>query len=98
MEKNILVNVDDTSISEHIREGLDIDCEWKEVLYLMTVSDPLLRSNYTKIQQLLEIFQKLMRSYEGSKWSIWSSIFGVLSMTDVTSGSMLPFLYDWTGL
>ena len=92
-KKNILVNVDDTSISEHIREGLDIDCEWKEVLYLMTVSDPLLRSNYTKIQQLLEIFQKLMRSYEGSSEYL-SSIFGVLSMTDVTSGSMLPFLYD----
>lgn len=92
-KKNILVNVSNTTISEHIRESLDIDCEWKEVVYLMTVNDPLLKMNYTKIQQLLEIFRKLMRSCEGSSGYL-SSIFGVLSMTDITSDSVRPFLYN----
>lgn len=92
-KKNILVNVDDKNISQYILEGLDIDCEWKEVVYLLTVNDPLLKMNYNKIQQLLEIFQKLMKNCEGSI-AYLSSIFGVISMTDVSSGSMLPFLYN----
>ncbi len=92
-KKNILINVNDKEISEYIRNGLDIDSEWKEVVYLLTVNDPLLKMNYSKIQHLLEIFQKLMQSCEGSNEYL-SSIFGVISMTDVSSGSMLPFLYN----
>ncbi len=92
-KKNILVNVNDKNISDYILNSLDIDCEWKEVVYLLTVNDPLLKMDYNKIQHLLEIFQKLMQNCEGSNEYL-SSIFGVISMTDVSAGSMLPFLYN----
>jgi trans-aconitate methyltransferase len=92
-KKNILINIGEKAIDESIKEGFDIDCEWKEVVYLLTVNDPMLRMNYTKISSLLELFRKLASKCEEADEHI-DEIFGVLSMTDVNSNSMLHNLYN----
>lgn len=92
-KKNILVNIKEQSIDETVREEFDIDSEWKEVIYLLTVNDPMLRMNYSKISSMLELFRRLVSKCEEAD-EYTDEIFGVISMTDVNSNSMLHNLYD----
>lgn len=92
-KKSILINIHEKTIDENVREGFDIDCEWKEVVYLLTVNDPLLRTNYSKISSLLEIFRRLVSKCEEADEYI-DEIFGVISMTDVSTNSILHHLYN----
>lgn len=92
-KKNILVSIKDKTIGESVREDFDIDCEWKEVVYLLVINDPLLRMNYNKVTSLLELFRKLALRCEEANENI-GEIFGVLSMTDVNSNPMLHNLYN----
>lgn len=92
-KKNALINSKDKTIDEDLKEVLDIDCEWKEVVYLVTASDPLLKMHYNKISILLEMFRNLESSCNESPEYI-NEIFGVISMTDINVNSSLPLLYN----
>lgn len=92
-KKNILINIQDKTIHEGARESFDIDCEWKEVVYLLTLNDPMLRMNYNKVSRLLELFRKLASKCEEANEYI-DEIFGVISMTDVNANSMLHNIYN----
>lgn len=92
-KKSALISSKDKAIDVHLKEALDIDCEWKEVVYLVTASDPLLKMHYNKISILLELFRNLESSCNESAEYI-SEIFGVISMTDINVNSSLPLLYN----
>lgn len=56
---NLVMENRETAINDTIREQYQLDEVWKEVIYLVVSQDEVVRHNYYRVAQLLEIYEQL---------------------------------------
>lgn len=50
---------ENTEISAYVREQFQLDEPWKEMIYLSVARDDVIRQNYYRVKELLEIYERL---------------------------------------
>ncbi|NLL46495.1 MAG: methyltransferase domain-containing protein [Clostridiales bacterium] len=92
-KKNLYATSENTNIPIEIKEKLNLNEEWKEIIYLAATNDTHIRNNYIRVSKLLEIYQEKMNRCEKSNKFI-REILGVISIVGVSNQGGLELAFD----